>query len=284
MRAVYATDLSEAIETAISSRTCLECLERYGIDEIDLVTVTSPNVTTGMPGSDVGERTRKALNRQRRLLEAEGFTVRTHVMRGTPHRRINGLAERVDAALVVVGSRGQSPLERRLIGSTARNVARTTVRPLLLQRIVETGAETDHEVANEHLFQRILYATDFSANAERAFEQFQHTKTATQEVTLLHVAPPSRRSSGGSETVEDAEARLAELADELEAMGIETRTVIREGEAVEEILAAEAEFQPTTVLMGARGRSRMRRLLLGSTSEDVIARANCNVLLVPPPR
>jgi hypothetical protein len=50
---VYATDLSEAIETAISSRSCLEGLGRYGIDEIDLVTVTSPNVTTGMPGSDV---------------------------------------------------------------------------------------------------------------------------------------------------------------------------------------------------------------------------------------
>jgi nucleotide-binding universal stress UspA family protein len=67
-------------------------------------------------------------------------------------------------------------------------------------------------------------------------------------------------------------------------MDIETRTAVREGEAVEEILAAETAFQPTTILMGSRGRSRMRRLLLGSTSEDVVARANCNVLLVPPPR
>jgi len=284
MRAVYATDLSEAIETAIGSRTCLECLGRYGIDEIDLITVTSPNVTAGMPGSDVGERTRRALDRQQRLLEEEGFAVRTHVVRGTPHRRINGLADRVDAALTIVGSRGQSPLERRLIGSTARNISRTTVRPLLLQRIVESEADAAHEVANEHLFQRVLYATDFSENAERAFEQFQHMQTATQEATLLHVAPPSRRSSEGSETVSDAEARLSELADELESMDIETRTAVREGEAVEEILAAETAFQPTTILMGSRGRSRMRRLLLGSTSEDVVARANCNVLLVPPPR
>jgi nucleotide-binding universal stress UspA family protein len=34
--------------------------------------------------------------------------------------------------------------------------------------------------------------------------------------------------------------------------------------------------------MGSRGRSRIRRLLLGSTSESVTARANSNVLLVPP--
>lgn len=282
MRAVYATDLSAAIETAISSRTCLECLERYGIDEIDLITVTSPNVTTGMPGSDVGDRTRKALDRQRRLLEDEGFTVTTHTTRGTPHRRINGLADRIDADLIIVGSRGQSPLERRFIGSTARNVARTAVRPLLVQRIVESDA--DHEVANEHLFERVLYATDFSENADHAFQQFQHLRAATQEATLLHVAPPGRRVGDNADTIAEAETRLGELATELEEMGIETRVLVREGEAVEEILAAETDVEPTTILMGARGRSPMRRLLLGSTSEDVTAEANCNVLLVPPSR
>ena len=282
MRAVYDTDLSAAIETAIGSRTCLECLKRYGIYEIDLITVTSPNVTTGIPGNDVGERTQRALDRQREVLEEEGFSVETHVMRGTPHRRINGLADRVDADLIIVGSRGQSPLERRLIGGTARNVARTAVRPLLVQRIVE--GESDHEVANEHLFQRVLYATDFSENAERAFQQFQHLGTPTQEATLVHVAPPDRRADSDAERIGDAEARLAELAAELEGMGIETRTVVREGEAVEEILAAEAEFDPTTILMGSRGRSRMRRLLLGSVSEDVTAQAHSNVVLVPPSR
>jgi nucleotide-binding universal stress UspA family protein len=243
-----------------------------------LLNVTSPNVTTGMPGSDVGRQTRRALERQADLLREEGFDVETHVVRGTPHRRINGLAEQVGADLIVVGSRGKSPLRERFIGGTARDVARTAVRPLLVQRIVET--DDDHEVANEHLFQRVLHATDFSENAERAFEQFRYLQEATQEATLLHVTPPERRSE--PDVVEDAEARLEELADRLEGMGIETRTAVREGETVEQILAAEAEFQPTTILMGSRGRSRIRRLLLGSTSEKVTARASCNVLLVPP--
>jgi nucleotide-binding universal stress UspA family protein len=278
MRAVFATDLSGAIETALESRICLECLGRYGITEVHLLNVTSPNVTTGMPGSDVGRQTRRGLERQADLLREEGFDVETHVVRGTPHRRINGLAEQVGADLIIVGSRGKSPLRERFIGGTARDVARTAVRPLLVQRIVET--EDEHEIANEHLFQRVLYATDFSENAERAFEQFRYLQEATQEATLLHVTPPERRSK--PDVVEDAEARLAELADRLEGMGIETRTVVREGEAVEEILAAEAEFDPTSILMGSRGRSRIRRLLLGSTSEKVTARASCNVLLVPP--
>jgi nucleotide-binding universal stress UspA family protein len=278
MRAVYATDLSDAIETAIGSRVCLECLQRYGITEIHLVHVTSPNVTTGMPGSDVGTRVRRGLERQRGLLEAEGFDVETRVVRGTPHRRINGLAEQIDAELVIVGSRGKSPLRERFIGGTARNVARSATRPLLVQRILEH--DDTHEVANEHLFRRVLYATDFSENAERAFEQFRRLKPATREATLLHVAPPARRSE--PDPVEDADDRLAELADRLEGMGVEARTMVLEGEAVAGILTAEAEFDPTTILMGTRGQSRLRRLLLGSTSEDVTARADANVLLVPP--
>ena len=280
MRAVYATDLSAAIDTAIDSRICLECLGRYGIDEIDLITVTSPNVTTGMPGSDVGERTRNGLDRQRRQLESEGFTVHTHVVRGTPHRRSNGLAEQVNADLIIVGSRGQSPLKQRFIGGTVKNVARTAVSPLLVQRIVDTGDGL--EVANRHLFRRILYATDFSENAETAFEQFERTKTATQKATLLHVRPPERRA--GATEVEDAEDRLEAKADRLREMDIETQTMVRAGEAVEEILATEGDVDPTSILIGGRGRSRLRRLLLGSTSEDVTARAESNVLLVPPAR
>ena len=280
MRAVYATDLSSAIDTAIDSRICLQCLGRYGINEIDLVTVTSPNVTAGMPGSDVAGQTKRGLQRQQQQLESEGFTVNTHIVRGTPHRRINGIAEQVHADLIIAGSRGQSPLKQRLIGSTVRNIARTAVSPLLVQRIVRRdGTPT---VANKHLFRRMLYATDFSENAERAFEQFHRTREATHEATLLHVRPPDRRA--GDDGVADAEQRLESMAETLQEKGIETTTTIREGEAVEEILAAEAEIDPTTVLLGGRGRSRLRRLLLGSTSEDVTARANSNVLLVPPAR
>lgn len=48
-------------------------------------------------------------------------------------------------------------------------------------------------VANEHPFQRVLSATNFSDNARAAFEQFDHLAGATKEATLLHVAPPDYR-------------------------------------------------------------------------------------------
>jgi nucleotide-binding universal stress UspA family protein len=279
MKAICATDLSAASEATIENETCLECLGRIGVEEIHLVTVISSNVHAGMPGMDFEKRREQALGRYRRVIEDAGFDVESHVVRGTPHRRINGIAGAVGASLTVVGSRGKSPLENRVIGSTARNLARTTVVPLLVNRIEREADEPD--VVREHLFQRMLYATDFSENAERAFEAFSYLRHATREATLVHVETPK-----DPELPEDADpnARLAELATQLEEWGIETRTAVRQGDPADEILAAEDEYEPTSILIGSRGHSRLRRLLLGSVSEDIVARADGNVLLVPPDR
>ncbi|MFP8956934.1 universal stress protein [Natrialbaceae archaeon A-CW3] len=279
MKAVCATDLSAASEATIESETCLECLGRIGVDEIHLVTVIPSNVHAGMPGMDFEGRRRRALKRYRNVIEDAGFEVETHVVRGTPHRRIVGIAETIGASLTIVGSRGKSPLENRVIGSTARNLARTTTTPLLVNR-VERAAD-DPEVLREHLFQRMLYATDFSENAEAAFEAFSYLRHATQEATLVHVETPK---DPGLPEDEDPEEQLTDLAAQLEEWGIETQVEVRQGDPADEILAAEAAYEPSTILVGSRGHSRLRRLLLGSVSEVLVARAEGNVFLVPPPR
>jgi nucleotide-binding universal stress UspA family protein len=276
MRAIYATDLSAASEAAIENETCLECLRRIGVESVHLVTVVPSNVHSGMPGMDFEKRRRRGLGRYREVMESAGFDVETHVVRGTPYRRINGIAETVRADMTIVGSRGKSPLENRVVGSTARNLARTTVVPLLVNRI-ERAAD-DPEVLREHLFERILYPTDFSENAQRAFDAFSYLRHATREATLVHVESPK------DDTRTDPETELHDLAETLEGWEIDTRVQVRRGDPTEEILAAEREVTPSTVLLGSRGRSRLKKLLLGSVSESLVAQAAGNVYLVPPPR
>jgi nucleotide-binding universal stress UspA family protein len=276
--ALLTTDLSDASETMITSESGLRCLERIGIERIHLVTVVPANVHSGMPGMNFERRRERALGRYRSTIEAAGFDVETHVVRGTPHRRINGIAGTVGADLILVGSRGKSPLENRVIGSTARNLARTTVVPLLVDRI-ERGVEAP-ETVRRRLFARTLYATDFSANAERAFEALEYLRRATTEVTLVHVDAPNATAP----KVDDPAAELQRLADRLVDWDLDTRIDVRRGDPATEILAAEAEHDPSTLLLGSRGKSRLRRLLLGSVSEEVVANAHGNVYLVPPPR
>jgi len=277
MRAIYATDLSAASDAAIENETCLDCLERIGVEEIHLLTVVPSNVHAGMPGMDLEERRERGLEAYRSVMEEAGFRVETHIVRGTPYRRINGVAETVRADLAVVGSRGQSPLANRVIGSTARNLARTTVVPLLVNRVEREADEP--EVIREHLFQRLLFATDFSENAERAFGAFNYLRHATEEATLVHVRSPKDDDLDAA-----PQAALDDLADTLAQWDIDTRTIVRDGDPAEEILDVEASVTPTTTLVGSRGRSRLRRLMLGSVSEEIVAGARGNVFLVPPPR
>ncbi|ERH06782.1 MAG: universal stress protein UspA related nucleotide-binding protein [Halonotius sp. J07HN4] len=216
MRAIYATDLSAASEAAIHNETCLECLSRIGVEEIHLITVIPSNMHAGMPGMNFEERRREGLDRYERVMQGAGFSTDTHVVRGTPYRRINGLADAERADLTIVGSRGQSPLANRVLGSTARNLSRTTVVPLLVNRI-EREAD-DPDVLREHLFQRVLYATDFSENAERAFNAFSSLRHATQEATLVHVESPKEPDNT------DAADQLATLEGRLDQWDIDTDT------------------------------------------------------------
>lgn len=280
MRVLCATDLSTASEAAIKSQTCLDCLGRIGVDEIHLVTVVPSNIHAGMPGIDFEQRRRQALSQYEDVIKTAGFDVETHVVRGTPHRRINGIAETIVADLIFVGSRGKSPLENRILGSTTRNLARTANVPLLVNRI-ERGTDKP-KLTRSHLFQRILYATDFSENAKHAFEAFSYLRHVTQKATLVHVQTPKGESI--DEPPANVQTGLKELADSLETWDIETQIDIRNGDPATQILQAEATHEPSTILVGSRGVSRLRRLLLGSVSEQIVAEAAGNVLLVPPSR
>jgi nucleotide-binding universal stress UspA family protein len=278
VRIVFATDRSAASEAAVESRTCLACLDAIGVSEVHLFTVIPDSVGSGVPGLDAAADAAVALRSQRSVFEAAGFDVETHVARGAPFRRINGLAERLPADMIVVGSRGQSPLRNRLIGDTVRNVARTAVVPLLVERI--EPVDGTHSVAHEHLFRDVLYVTDFSENADRAYDFLPRLRGAARRVDLLHVRGSERRAEASPETIHD---RLESLADDLSTrMGVETATHVESGNPKTEILDTERRVGATVTLLGARGQSRLRRLLLGSVSESVVARGNANVLLVPP--
>ncbi|MBS1263329.1 MAG: Universal stress protein [Methanonatronarchaeales archaeon] len=281
MKAVYATDLSAPSEACIRSETCTEGLRSVGIDALHLINVIEVSPRSAVAPFNLETAKESALMREKGLLEERGFDVETHVVRGTPYRRINDLAEEVDADMIIAASRGgHGWLERSLIGSTTVNMARTAVCPLLIQRVEERDVGAG--VSGDGIFSRVLHPTDFSENALRAYNEFQTIRNGVVEVDLLHVIAAEQKRMGVREA--EADERLDELGRQLEEAGMEVDTRIRYGDAVKELLAEEAEFEPSLVLIGSRGVSRLRRLLLGSVSEEFIKRGESNVLLVPPRR
>jgi len=68
---------------------------------------------------------------------------------------------------------------------------------------------------------------------------------------------------------------------QLHATGVESvETLLREGDAAEEILAAAREANADMIVMGQRGLSNLRGLLMGSVSAKVTQLAPCTCVTV----
>ena len=92
---------------------------------------------------------------------------------------------------------------------------------------------------------------------------------------------------GGDEDVAEViawQARLDETRKRLTDDGIPhiVREYVRGHDPADDILQAAAEEGAELIVLGLRRRSRVGKLLLGSTAQDVLLGADCAVLAVKP--
>ena len=111
-------------------------------------------------------------------------------------------------------------------------------------------------------------------------------------VRLLHVAPLTEdviRADGhviaySSDEADRVEAEsLARLRTvELHFGGVPTESVVRFGNAADEIVREAERFGADLIAMKGRGRAGVSRLIFGSVAEEVARRAPATVVLVRP--
>jgi nucleotide-binding universal stress UspA family protein len=141
---------------------------------------------------------------------------------------------------------------------------------------------------------RILVPVDFSDHAASILEWAAHlAKEHGSAVILLHAyhLPVEFQQLEGAYLPDDfwthvkteTEQSLARYAEELRAKGIEVETLAREGYPAT-VIEEEAERQNADlIVIGTRGLSGLKHLLLGSIAERVVQRAHCPVLTVKTP-
>lgn len=200
--------------------------------------------------------------------DAEPLVVRSH---GGEGLRFAELAEKVDADVVVVGSRGLGGA-RAVLGSVSDMVVHYTPRPVLVIPYPLLVAEYEALASGP-----VLVGFDGSAGAQRALA------TAAQMFPSRRVVPVTvdqGRASGqdGDEGPGESPAHGAELVRLPVVGGHRSR-----GRAVASALGAYAREQQAAVLVvGSRGRSAVREIVLGSTAMAVLHHTHRPVLVVPP--
>jgi nucleotide-binding universal stress UspA family protein len=79
---------------------------------------------------------------------------------------------------------------------------------------------------------------------------------------------------------EDVEATLRDAAEELEEAGIEVEIFAREGDPADAILDVAEERGADLIVVGNKGMTGAKRVLLGSVPNKVSHHAPCSVLIV----
>jgi nucleotide-binding universal stress UspA family protein len=108
-------------------------------------------------------------------------------------------------------------------------------------------------------------------------------------VLLLHVVEVPKGVDASSYQVPEEGTRLVESMQELfQRPGLTTTPVgvraARVGRVAEAIVEEAAFYDVQLIVMGSKGESDLRGLLLGSTTHRVLQLAPCPVVVVPPSR
>ena len=137
-----------------------------------------------------------------------------------------------------------------------------------------------------HFPKRILLATDGSEDtAQATTAAVDIAKGSGSELHVIHVwhdvhTPHAHAfvkrelRQQGREILDKEEKRIGRIG------GTVTRSHLREGRTFEEVIKVGDEIEAGLLVAGSRGLRGMRRMLLGSHSEDIVHHANRPVLVV----
>ncbi len=201
------------------------------------------------------ERGQAALAAVRQVCEEVGVKCEVAQVSGVVPRAIVERGELAD--LIVMGRGGEhGQWLDGLVGSTTQSVVRRTKRPVVVTATDRLGHD------------RFLTAYDGSS----------HAKTALQIAAGLCAdwkAPLDVLAVGGDR----ADAWLNEARSYLGAHDVEVTYVKREGDPSEMIVAYAVECNADLLVMGAYGHTKVRELVVGSTTAYAMNHAPCPLLL-----
>ena len=141
------------------------------------------------------------------------------------------------------------------------------------------------------MFHKILVATGGSPWSEKAVQYaIEMAKDYGLHVVILHVitdAPPYFIAEAGAsvdQVLEGSEETgrgiLAEAIERAEVAGVESATELAWGRVPEVVCRVAQDRGCDLIVVGSRGLTGFKRLMLGSISNAVAAKAPCPVLVV----
>lgn len=181
-------------------------------------------------------------------------------------------AQEEQCDLIILGSRVITGWKRLMIGRTLNAVTARCEQPLLVVKhapAVELGQPT---------WRRLLVATGGSPWSDMAVNHaLRLAQESGLEVCILSVdanrGAASEDNSPGKDILANAEARAA-------ASGVVYEAHLAYGDITEAVLETADSRQCDAIVMGSRGMTGLKRLMIGGISNAVAAKSHLPVMIV----
>ncbi|MCO6059990.1 universal stress protein [Pseudomonas sp. MOB-449] len=233
------------------------------------------------------EQVRRHLNEQLDFFtELAGRAPEVWVEVGDPAKHIADCTRWADVDLLVVGSHRKNPLRDIFVGTTLERLVRTSHVPVLR---VNKAAKDDYRMP--------LLALDCSsASAQAVRAALELGLVPCSGARALHAFDPlggammlaAGAGAGaipGDYAADERRRATAELDEFLlkeELSAIVDQRLIEEGQPMT-ALRRVLEREPVDLLvMGTRGLTGMKRVLIGSVADAALRELDCDILTVPP--
>lgn len=193
-------------------------------------------------------------------------------------------ATRFRADVIVVGWRGHGAVRRALMGSVSRGIVRGATCAVLVvrqpQRVRTIVVGLDQTLAASRALAfverlvppaggRVTIATAMTLTPMPSRRIALAARELAREVTRTNAS----RAHATSKELTRAAARL-------KGQGWKTRTALTTGEPLNDLLAAVKSARAHLLVVGAKGTSRVRHLLLGSVAEGALNGSPVPVVVV----
>jgi nucleotide-binding universal stress UspA family protein len=196
------------------------------------------------------------------------------------------LDEILDAAdhadMLVLGPRGLRPIHELILGTAAERLLSKSQCPMLVVK---------QEPASP--YRRVLVPVDFSDHSLSA-ARFARLLAPNAELCVFHafdsLAEGTLRSAGVSEdniaeyrAQDERQAReeVDKLIAEIGPMSVPPLPVVQRGDPRIQISATAESYAADLIVIGKHGRSRLAEYFLGGATRITLARAHCDVAVVP---
>jgi nucleotide-binding universal stress UspA family protein len=294
-KVLFPTDFSECSNRALPQ--AVRIAQQYGSELHVLHAVVLYGDEEGSPNDLIPDRSaierileELALERLGTLVEEQNAS--TLVLKQVHRRGISAAPLIVEYAreeaidLIVMGTHGRRGVRKLLLGSVATEVMRMAPCSVLTVRGRGDGVSSTN-------IRRILVPIDFSKPGEEALAvACEVASTYGAELQMVHILPeipsPPFYDLGGFSSpgrqpgiVENTESALEDLLEErCASRGAPAGYHVLEGNPAATITRFAHDHNSDLIIMATHGLTGIMHFLMGSTTEKVLAGAECPVMVV----